>query len=355
MSIPRVPTAVVVVVLSLVSGCKKTIEPPTISSLTGPDSGFVGEALTFQVTGTDPGGADVSYELQWGDTSSLAWTGNYPSGQQTTVRHTYLDTGAYQIRAKVRNTAGDESDWSSPHSVAISRKLLPMPVVVYTAIPPNGAGVRVTWAAVTGAEYYRIATDDTAINTTATYCDLMTPTQLITVRACDSFSQGEAATIDCSVTETSPLVLYGISDPNVDHPAGLAFTSNGSATALSLSDANKPTIDYVCDDENISPVGLVNAGDYGWSGNTKLNTSMDAGTTDYDALDQAATSGYSTQTTIAYDRVYALWMSNSAYWTVYDHFAKAKIMSIEDVGGVKKVTLRIGYQKIGGLRWLKTQ
>ena len=228
---------------------------------------------------------------------------------------------------------------------------LDKPTVTAAAITP-GTTLRLQWTAVTDAESYQITTDDSVYTTTSESFDVTAPTKTIEVRAVNGNDKSDPATIDCKVKETSSIVLYGISDPNADHPSGLAFTGEGVASPLSLSDANKPNIDYVCDDENISPVGLVNAGDYGWPGNTKVNTAMDAGSTDYDAFKQAATSGYSSQTTIASNGLYTLWVSNSQGWTVNDHFAKAKIVSIEDVGGVQKVTLKVGYQKIGGLRWL---
>jgi hypothetical protein len=38
---------------------------------------------------------------------------------------------------------------------------------------------------------------------------------------------------------------------------------------------------------------------------------------------------------------------------VNDHFAKAKVISVEQpTGAYYKVTLTVAYQKIGGLRWL---
>jgi hypothetical protein len=216
----------------------------------------------------------------------------------------------------------------------------------------TGSTLRLTWTAVTDAQSYEIKTDDSTHNTTNLSFDVTGPTGTIEVRAVNGSDKSDPATIDCKVVETSSLVLYGMSDVNPDHPSGLAFTTSGSASALSLDDANKASLDFVCDDVNITPVGVVNAGDYGWTQNSKVNTLMDAGTTDYDAFGFAAGSGYTTQLGIGTNGVYALWLSNSQTWTSSDHFCKAKIISIEDVGGSQKVTLKVAYQKIGGLRWL---
>lgn len=218
----------------------------------------------------------------------------------------------------------------------------------------NGGTLRLTWTAVTDAASYEITTDDSVYTTTSTSFDVSTPSATIEVRAVAGNDESDPAVIDCKVVETSSIVLYGISDVDPSHPSGLAFTASGSASAMSLDDANKAALDFVCDDQqsSVTPVGLINAGDYSWPQNAKVNTLMDAGTTDFDAFDIAAATGYTTQLKTDQNGVYAIWLSSSTSWTANDHFAKAKIVSIEDVGGSKKVTLNVAYQPIGGLRWL---
>ena len=226
---------------------------------------------------------------------------------------------------------------------------------VSTEAVSSGATLRLTWTAITDAKSYEITTDDSTFTTTSTSFDVSTPTGTIEVRAVNGSDKSDPATIDCKVVETSSLVLYGISDANANDPSGLSFTASGAASALSLADANKAAIDFVCDDQqaSVTPVGLINAGDYSWTQNTKLNTLMDAGTTDFDAFELAASTGYTTQLTTGTNGVYAIWLSSSATWTTSDHFAKAKIISVEQPSGTYyKVTLRLAYQKIGGLRWL---
>jgi hypothetical protein len=233
---------------------------------------------------------------------------------------------------------------------------LDKPTVSAAALDSDKGGtLRLSWAAVTDAQSYEIKTDDSTWTTTNLVFDVTTPTATIEVRAVNGNDKSDPATIDCKVVETSSFVLYGITDPSGDDPSGLSFASDGSATALSLSDANKPSIDFVCDDQQSSvlPVGLINAGDYSWPSNTKVNTLMDAGVTDYDALTLAASSGYTTQLATASNGVYALWLSASTVWTTSDHFCKIKIISVEQPSSTYyKVTLKAAYQKIGGLRWL---
>jgi hypothetical protein len=230
---------------------------------------------------------------------------------------------------------------------------LDKPVVSAVALDTDKGGtLRLTWTAITDAKSYEITTDDSTYTTTSTSFDVTTPSATVEVAAVNGNDKSDAAVIDCKVVETSSLILYDKTDPDPTHPSGLAFTTSGSASAMSLEAANQPSLDFVCDKVTVTPVGLVNAGDYGWATNTKLNTLMDAGTTDYDAFKEAASTGYITQLSTATNGVYALWMSSSTAWTASDHFGKAKIISIEDVGGYSKVTMTVAYQKIGGLRWL---
>ena len=218
-----------------------------------------------------------------------------------------------------------------------------------------GAALRLTWTAVTDAASYEITTDESTYTTTSTSFDVEAPTATVKVYAVNGNDKSDPATIDCKVVETSSLVLFGISDQAATDPSGLAFTSDGSATALSLDDANKAAIDFVCDDEQstVLPVGFINAGDYSWPANNKKNTLMDAGTTDFDAFYLAAPSGYITQLPTSANGVYALWLSSSDVWTTSDHFCKVKIISVEQpTSTYYKVTIKAAYQKIGGLRWL---
>lgn len=232
---------------------------------------------------------------------------------------------------------------------------LDKPTVSYEALSTdNGGTLRLTWTAITDAKSYKITTDDSIYTTTSTSFDVTSPTSEIKVVAVNGSDESDPATIDCKVVETSSIMLYGISDVDPTHPSGLAFTASGSASAMSLDDANKASLDFVCDDQQatVLPVGMINAGDYGWTQNAKVNALMDAGTTDYDAFSLAAATGYTTQLATAANGVYALWLSSSTSWTASDHFCKVKIVSVEQVGSAYKITLNAAYQKIGGLRWL---
>jgi len=230
---------------------------------------------------------------------------------------------------------------------------LDKPTVVYSAIN-SGASLRLTWTAVLDASGYEIKAGDSTWTTasTVTSFDVNTPAKTVEVRATNGDTKSDAATIDCGVVQTASVVLYGKSDADPTHPSGLAFTTTGAAVAMSLDNANWPSLDFVCDDVNLT-CGFVNPGDYTPPLNGKGNALSEASTT-FDALDIAAALGtYTTQSEVLQGGVYSLWIDPTGLgWSDDDHFAKMSVLTVEDVGGSKKVTAKFGYQPVAGLRWL---
>ena len=329
---------------------------PTRPELSGRSVWFVAEPCSITARSFDPQGRRLTYGFSWGDGSPVEWSDTVDSDTSVTLVHTYDHEDTFPVCVEARNERGLLSGWSDPFPLRVQQppSELVKPTVYYEAID-IGAELRLHWTAVPYAVEYEVDADETTFTTQTLYFDVPGPAKLVKVYAVAGNVRSDPTTIDCGVVETASLVLYGISDPDPNHTSGLAFSTNGSASALTLDDANKASLDFVCDDSNVTPVGLVNAGDYGWYQNSEINSLMDAGTTDYDAFGEAAGSGYTTQLGIRANGVYALWLSRTQSWTTSDHFCKAKIISIEDVGGVQKVTLKVGYQLIGGLRWVKSQ
>jgi len=89
-------------------GCNSN-RPPTTPELSGPTSARPLDTLTFTVTSADPDGDEVAYKFIWGDTSSVAWSAEYLSGQAVTRQHWYADTGDYVIRVRARDAHGLEA------------------------------------------------------------------------------------------------------------------------------------------------------------------------------------------------------------------------------------------------------
>ena len=90
-----------------------TNNAPNTPTLTGPPKGKVGVEYTYNVTGTDSDLDQVSYYVDWGDSTNTGWLGPYASGYNLSVDHTWTTKGSYTIKAKVRDEHGLESDWKA--------------------------------------------------------------------------------------------------------------------------------------------------------------------------------------------------------------------------------------------------
>ncbi len=71
------------------SSCNLTDKAPTVPVISGPSSGVVGVPVTFKAMATDPDGDSVAFELDWGDTTTPAWSNFIASGETISVQHTY--------------------------------------------------------------------------------------------------------------------------------------------------------------------------------------------------------------------------------------------------------------------------
>jgi parallel beta-helix repeat protein len=87
--------------------------PPNPPSISGPSSGKYGEEYEYAFTANDPDGDQVYYLIDWGDRTTLDWFGVFDSGEEINIVHTWNQQGAYIIKAKVRDTYGVESDWTT--------------------------------------------------------------------------------------------------------------------------------------------------------------------------------------------------------------------------------------------------
>lgn len=84
---------------------------PKSPAITGPAEGRADEAhiYTFVVESY----SDLHYFIDWDDGSVEEWIGPFSSGEQVYRSHVWSEQGSYNIRAKVRDNYGVESDWSS--------------------------------------------------------------------------------------------------------------------------------------------------------------------------------------------------------------------------------------------------
>lgn len=236
--------------------------------------------------------------------------------------------------------------------------VLEAPDVTYQ-VQDNGATLALSWIEVADADGYYIYADGVVIDTveTTTY-DATTPAQVYGVAAYAGEDTSSITEIDCTPVETSNITVYGNSDPAPDHPSAIGFTTNGNCVTLALSDStNWSDVDFYFDDANFSTITLVSPGDHTPPYNSEENASVNSGT-DYDGLDICDAPGnYSTQTTLATNAVFSLWIDPDADgWDAEnDHFGKMRIESISGSTAPYTVVITVAYQPIEGLRWVVTQ
>jgi hypothetical protein len=88
-------------------------QPPDTPTITGPAKAKIKVATAYNFTTTDPNGDNVSYFIDWGDSTNSSWIGPYSSGATVTQTHTWITKGTYIIKAKAKDIYGLESNWST--------------------------------------------------------------------------------------------------------------------------------------------------------------------------------------------------------------------------------------------------
>ncbi|KYK28367.1 hypothetical protein AYK20_01290 [Thermoplasmatales archaeon SG8-52-1] len=87
-------------------------EAPNIPNINGPAKGKPGNEYTYKISTIDPEGHDVLYYIEWGDNTNSGWLGPYNSGEEISIKHTWINPGTYTIRAKAKDIyQATSSDW----------------------------------------------------------------------------------------------------------------------------------------------------------------------------------------------------------------------------------------------------
>jgi len=88
-------------------------QPPEKPTIEGPAKGKIKVPTEYNFTTTDPDGDNVSYYIDWGDDTNSGWIGPYSSGEKITQTHTWSKKGTYTIKAKAKDSHGNESGWGT--------------------------------------------------------------------------------------------------------------------------------------------------------------------------------------------------------------------------------------------------
>ena len=85
--------------------------PPDAPIIEGPTQGKAGTEYIYKFTSIDPDNNPVSVYIDWGDDTTTGWTREYASGETAKIKHTFNQQGTFNIKAKAKDTLGEESDW----------------------------------------------------------------------------------------------------------------------------------------------------------------------------------------------------------------------------------------------------
>ncbi len=88
-------------------------QAPKTPVINGPSQGKPGKEYECSVQTTDPEGQDLYYYIEWGDGTITDWIGEYTSGEEVTINHTYENKGKFTIKVKARDEMYAESDWET--------------------------------------------------------------------------------------------------------------------------------------------------------------------------------------------------------------------------------------------------
>jgi len=80
----------------------------------------IGKEYNYTTWAKDPDDDRIYYWFDWGDGTNSGWVGPCVSNVETSVSHSWKEEGSYQVKAKVKDTWGLESDWSDPKNVYAS-------------------------------------------------------------------------------------------------------------------------------------------------------------------------------------------------------------------------------------------
>jgi hypothetical protein len=96
--------------------------PNTPSTPSGPTSGYVNTSYTYSTSATDPEGDQVRYRFDWGNGVISDWTGWVSSGSSASKSYSWSSSGTYQVKAQAQDSKYENSGWSSPLTVTISKR-----------------------------------------------------------------------------------------------------------------------------------------------------------------------------------------------------------------------------------------
>jgi len=93
--------------------------PPIVINISGPLYGMPGIEYVFCVEVVDPEGDAIFCKWDWGDGTISEWVGPGYSWETICSSHTWYEEGTYNIKVKLKDVHGSESNWTNPFMIII--------------------------------------------------------------------------------------------------------------------------------------------------------------------------------------------------------------------------------------------
>jgi outer membrane protein assembly factor BamB len=110
------PILLIALAAVLVGACGKA--PLVPDAPKGPATLLPGSTMACTTSTTDPSGAQVSYQFDWGNNSKSQWSQFMDGGVPYADTHSYANLGSYQIKVRAKNSK-KASGWSEPLSINV--------------------------------------------------------------------------------------------------------------------------------------------------------------------------------------------------------------------------------------------
>jgi len=102
---------------------------PIFTHYSGPTAAKIGDECTFTIKSDYDTEPPLHYMFNWDDGTLSGWLGPYRLGEVCTVSYTWHTPGVYDIKVKVKNDMGSESEWSGILTIHITKYGFLMPIL----------------------------------------------------------------------------------------------------------------------------------------------------------------------------------------------------------------------------------
>ncbi len=211
------------------------------------------------------------------------------------------------------------------------------------SIGNDQAKITFTWDAIQDADGYIIKYNGKADTIETTSYTLSEPTNEVEIVAYAGDEESNPWTGNFAAVETQNLDWYTRADSDPSHPSGLGFNNDGSVVTISYVNGNHNDIDFVADNDNsISAIQVVD------QNVAKHNGVAYSSTFDYNSIDCAPSTGYTTYEPVVENGTFVLLKDLDGQANSNDIYAKLLVKGVDGT----RWTVDITVQPIGGLRWL---